>query len=536
MEYRAAVLLLAVVLLLLVFRKELLFWLRARNYKRGRQVRKSKPSTKPPENLDLLRWGNSYLPRSAATQHLFVMGTTGSGKTHVQRLFMRDALKGMRGRDERAVILDSKGDTAAFLQKAGITETPVYSLCPFESRNDFPIAVSWDAGRDITSPTRALNLASAIIPEEKGGSNKFFTNGARHIVSGVLKSLVWHNAGQWTFSDFIYILLRRDVTKQVLGRDESGRSVLSTYLRDDKTGDDVYSTLCTHIAYYEPIAALWQRAEKKLSIREWLDTNSILLLGVNSTAKASLDVLNATFFSTLADNVDVMASSDVRRIWTWIDEAREAESIMKNDGLRLLLNNGRSRGVSICMAAQDLAGLYQAAGKERADEILGQCSNLALLRVQSQFTAEWSAKQIGSNVTLQSFLSHSGGSQLRSSVSEQRVQEEAVMASEFFSLPVTSRNNGLHGYFITPTHGVERATIPPAEIEPIVTGEELEKLWGVKYRSESEEWLREWTAADKRRLALTEEHALRQVKNPKLKLHRNTVLEGQTLPRNLVGE
>jgi hypothetical protein len=98
-----------------------------------------------------LRFGNVLLPEAAATSHFLFVGTTGSGKSILQRLLMRDVLLGIRpGTDRRAFVFDAKGDMCAFLRRAEVS-CPVLSLNPFESRE---FAVAWDIAKDVTSPAR----------------------------------------------------------------------------------------------------------------------------------------------------------------------------------------------------------------------------------------------------------------------------------------------------------------------------------------------------------------------------------------------
>ena len=54
---------------------------RRRKYKRGRELNRKPTKAK---NKDGLRWGDSVIPESAATQHFLAVGTTGSGKSIVR--------------------------------------------------------------------------------------------------------------------------------------------------------------------------------------------------------------------------------------------------------------------------------------------------------------------------------------------------------------------------------------------------------------------------------------------------------------------
>ncbi|QDV43913.1 Coupling protein TraD [Stieleria neptunia] len=474
---------------------------RARTYRRGRtRVATKKKAGALKEGG--LRWGNEYLPESAATSHFLAVGTTGAGKSLVQKRLMRGPLKRIApGTDSRAIIFDAKNDVAAFLRHQHVS-CPVYTLNPFDASSEYPIAVAWDIAADITSPARALNLATSLIPGEKGGSNQYFTDAARQVVAGVIESFIKHSGSRWTFSDLVYGCLSEERIKELLSRDESGRDVLSGFLGDEKTGYQVATTVFSRMSYFKPVAALWQNAEQKLSIRRWLHSESVLLLGANATTKTSLDAINEQVFRVFVEEVDVQSNSKTRRTWVWMDEARLSGSIVsKSDLLPFLAVKGRSRGVCLVVAFQDIEGLREAAGERVANELVAQLSNKALLRAESDGTATWSSKQIGQAEVLEHHTSDSSG--FRQSVSAQRVVRDAVLPSEFFNIPPSSRENGVTGYFLSPHFGAQKVTIPGHNIDPVVVPEHVEQLYAITLQPESAQWLANWSPNDRERLGLS---------------------------------
>jgi len=532
-----------VVLLLvtsLFFHRRILQWIRIREYTRGRQLQKGQRSNKRKRipTAGELRWGNGCIPESAATQHFLVSGVTGSGKSHVQRLLMRDVLRRIRpDSDTRVLIYDAKGETTAYLQQIGV-QAPIFSLNPFEARGELPMAVSWDIARDITSPTRAMNFSSSLIKEEDSGANKYFSSSARLIVQGVILSFIKHSGTEWTFSDLVYTTLSRERLELVLGRDQEGREILDNFLTEDRTGQAVLTSVIANMYYFSPVAALWQRTTKRLSIRKWLTDSSILLLGANQAASATLDVLNEQIITFMAEEIDTQNNSATRRTWVWLDEAREAKRILQSGAIQSLAVKGRSRGACLVLGFQDIEGFREACGNDKlADEIIGQCSHKALLRMESPGSAEWASKIVGQYETIEVFRSEntsgrgvfSGGHNL----SEQRVLKDTVLPSEFYAIPATNKHNGLTGYYTSPLLGAYRATTVPADIEPVVVSEAAENQHAIVYRPESDQWLRDWSAKDKQRLSLPMERDLvlektalvEQTKKTRLRLHRGQAMK-----------
>ena len=155
-----------------------------------------------------------------------------------------------------------------------------------------------------------------------------------------------------------------------------------------------------------------------------------------------------------------------------------------------------------------LRSLREAAGVRVANEIVAQCSHKALLRLESEESATWASRLLGQFETIEVFRGESGEFGRRSrSLSEQRVQKEAVLPSEFYEIPVTSKQSGLSGYFVSPEFGAVRGTVPPGELQPVVVSESEEVQFSFTPRPDSAQVFRPWTDDDKRRLGLLEKTA-----------------------------
>ncbi|MEM9409805.1 MAG: type IV secretion system DNA-binding domain-containing protein [Planctomycetota bacterium] len=481
-----------------VLHRPLLRWYRSYRYTRGRQV-KHKTRSKPLSDSEL-RWGNSFLPESAAVRHFLVAGTTGSGKSLVQKLLMTDVLRKIRlGSDQRAIIFDAKGDSSDFLKEIGVV-CEVHNFNPFSSDDPNSKAVVWDIAKDISSPARAQNLVASLVPSEKSGNNQYFTDAARQVLTGVVESLIRHSPNSWTFSDLVYVSLHKERIQSVLSRDNRGQEVLDSFFVEERTSYQVFTTIVSRMSYYKPVAALWQSNPNRLSIGDWLKSESIVLLGSNATVKTSLDAINQQIFRVMVEEIDIQTNSDSRRTWVWIDEARLAGSLLNSELLPYLAVKGRSRGAAIVIAFQDIDGFKEAAGERIANEIVAQCSNKALLRMESEASASWASKTVGQYETIESFHSENQSGWFQN-ISEQRVQRDAVLASEFFGIPVTNRTHGLTGYFITSEDGAYRGTISAKDLEQFNSESETTPPTLTQSLTH-QQWLADWEEADYRRLKL----------------------------------
>lgn len=141
------------------------------------------------------------------------------------------------------------------------------------------------------------------------------------------------------------------------------------------------------MSYYRPVAELWKQRQQKLSLRDWLITDSVLLLGTNATVETALSAINEVMFRVLVEEVDMQTDSSTRRTWFWIDEARLSGPLLRGKMLPYLAVKGRSRGARLVLAFQDIEGFREAAGTRIANEIIAQCSHKALLRMESDESA-----------------------------------------------------------------------------------------------------------------------------------------------------
>lgn len=441
-------------------------------------------------------WGGAQLPTSAETSHFLVVGTTGSGKSLTLGLLMREALGGARpGEDRRALIYDAKTEMASFLAELPL-DIPVTLLNPFDGRS-----AAWDMSADITSPATALQVAATFIPEEQGSSNRYFTDTARDLLREVMMSFVRFSS-MWTLRDIILVMRSRERLQEVLERTPEGAELFALHSGDSRAFQSVLSTARSRLAPFEPIAALWHRAKDKVSLNDWVRGEMVLVLGNDEAARTAMDALNQVVFQRATELALRQPNSTSRRTWFFLDEVREAGKL---DGLSQLMNKGRSRGCCVALGFQDIHGLKAVYGNEVALEVVGQCSQKALLRMESEATAKWGSATIGQHEHIDVMRGRSGW---QSSKSEQWRTADLVLPSELLGIKATSMSSGLTGYYLTPHVGAYRRTLP---LSHLLGQQGTEVASRTAYaadfveRPESDQYLEPWTTEDYVRLKLTHE-------------------------------
>jgi type IV secretory pathway TraG/TraD family ATPase VirD4 len=405
--------------------------------------------------------------------------------------------------DRRALVYDAKGDVLSTLH--GTAECRIVTLHPFEARG-----AAWAMGQDITTPAAALQVAAILIPLEQGGSvNPFFRLAAQSLLRGTMLSFLQTVGQDWTFRDVLLALRYEERLRQVLEQTPDGRAILDQFCRRGETLHGIRATLAAHLAAFEVIAAAWDAAPEKVSLREWLAGESILVLGSDEMCRAALDAINRVLFQRLTELILASSESRTRQTWLFLDEVREAGRL---EGLGRLLTKGRSKGACVALGFQAIEGMREVYGANVAEEIAGLCNQKIILHLDSPVSAEWASSLFGKREELDRRLSRSrsgrgpfsglfltqGSSRTHA---ESRLMSEALLASEVMTLPPTGPDQGLTGLCLSRGQGAYRQHLTWAQVQAL----QPVRAVGVadfEPRDEKHQYLREWDQDDFARLGL----------------------------------
>ena len=467
-------------------------WLRPRSWRGRGLLSESEANRRAKAGNGPIEWGGTRLPEGAETTHFLVVGTTGSGKTLTLNKLMGNALRGLdRGCDRRALIYDPKTEVAGYLASLDLN-VPVAFLNPFDSR-----CAQWDMSADVTSPVSALQVASILIPEESASTNRYFTDTSRDLLAELMMCFV-ASGSSWTLRDVVLGMRSRERLQETLCRTDRGRELFEMHSGDRRAFHNVLSTARSRLSPYEPVAALWSRSEKRVSLRDWVSGEMVLVLGNDDSARQAMDSLNRLIFQRACELALRQPNSSTRRTWFFLDEVREAGTL---DSLGRLMTKGRSRGCCVALGFQDIHGLKSAYGPEVALEIVGQCSQKAFLRMDSESTAKWASATLGQYEHVDVLRSQSGYFDRASHRAEQWRTADVVMPSEFMSILPTTMEDGLTGYYVTPHIGAFRKTLPLSSFLDECSSDD--GFPNLVERHESEQYIQSWGGEDGLRLGLS---------------------------------
>jgi type IV secretory pathway TraG/TraD family ATPase VirD4 len=440
---------------------------------RGKQVANEQPKSLSAKNPEDIFWAFRHLPIENAPQHFMVIGSTGSGKTVVFRMLMNSVLPqiALKRKTKRAFVYDGKREYVSLVY--GMKPAcDVFILNPFDERG-----YAWDISADVTSPRHAYAIASILIPDEPNTTQRFFPDAARMLLSTVMiafaikKQKANDKTWKWTLRDLILSLRSAEQISAVVEESEITESMASPYLNDEHTMPAILSTLATKLAPFEIVAALWQKTlsenNRCLSLKDWLASESILIVSSSPSNRASLDPINQVIFRRLSDLLLESENEKDELTWFFMDELREAGKL---DGLSSLLNQGRSKGAAMVIGFQEIEGLEHVYTEKVANEICGQCAHKTFLRTNSQKTATWVQGHCGEVEKIEPQHSHSDaggkeGGTHTDSVAFQLRTSHAVLASEVMMFPLTGPANGLTGIYDVPNSPLRQFPVTWSEVE-----------------------------------------------------------------------
>jgi hypothetical protein len=478
-------------------------------FKRG-QILKNRYDVMPladvllaPEEHGLF-FGGIMIPEACLTRHLSITGVTGSGKTLTLRLLMQSALTRRRAaKDRRAIVFDPKRDMVSVLHSIN-KRVRIVILNPFDTRS-----AGWEVSKDIRDPASAEEFARILVPEKDEGANQFFVDAVRELLKGLVVSFILRCPDSWTLRDVVLAMRSESSLRQVLSATPHTRHLL-TYFNEKRTAQNILSSVLTKIAPYEILAAAWDRSKEQVSLCDWLKSDWILVLGSDESVRSSMDSVNRLLLKRMVELVLSEPDSCDRETWVFLDEVREAGKL---EGLRQLLTQGRSKGARVVLGFQDIDGMRAVYGKEVADELVGQCGNGVILRLESPATEEWASKTVGDaewyeyKRTLSISEGTGGTHSVTDGLSVDVVKREAMLPSEFNNLPPASHGGGVTGIFRTAELGVFRSHIPGSALAQLLVPGRADVPNFIP-RQKEDLYLRPWEERDLNRLGLSE--ALRE--------------------------
>lgn len=334
-------------------------------------------------------FGGCPIDPIAAEGHFGLIGGSGTGKGRLMNSLIASVIPFLnRGFASRAMIFDAKADTLPLLQMLGVPASRIIVTDPFVQSSS-----RWDVARDVQSIAEAQQFSKLLIPESGGDTNRFFYDAPRLLLKGVVEVLIARSNGRWTLEDVIRIMLDTSSMSHVLKQDPQYRTLVRICRKvSSRTFQSIYFTMACQLEPLLLACNLWKHAPGTFSVRDWLKSDSILVLGHSSESPEAQQTINRLIVNRAAQYM--LRQPDQRDDLTWMffDELSETSGL---DSLPALLQRGRSKGVRVALAFQSLPGLRINYESDLALAIAGLCRNQSFLNLSCPETADWVSGRIG---------------------------------------------------------------------------------------------------------------------------------------------
>jgi hypothetical protein len=427
-----------------------------------------------------------------APLHFCVIGETGSGKTLTLRMLMKKVLERV-GKGVRVVVYDPKGQLIPII--AGLLGGAPLDIAHIGDAR----SVGWDMARDCRTQKACRSIAHVLFPKDPNNRDVFFASASRTLITSLLRDFTARKL-DWDFRDVLQGARDMHVLKGILSRTLEGRRIVNLYFGARTTLMNIMSTLANDTEPYLEVAAAWHAASRRISIREWVkgDEDRILVLGHDDENEPTSRTVNQALFQRLKQSLLTPPFVEGRETWVILDELALGGFPAK--ALLRLADLGRELGVRLVLSCLGIDGAIEEYGEKLAYQLFGSCINQAMLRTSSARTAEYFSKQLGKfeTIEVQKSTTHGPSGQSRSE-SEHKVVRDAILASEFQTLPVASKRYGFDGVYLGEL-GAWRAHISPKEIKTRIGAPNASVPAFVPH--DEEPVLRPWDEDDCKRLNL----------------------------------
>jgi type IV secretory pathway TraG/TraD family ATPase VirD4 len=383
------------------------------------------------------------VPAADETKHFKMLGSTGTGKSTA----IRELLAGALRRGDRAVMADPDG---GYCDRFFDRFRGDVMLNPFEAQS-----VQWEPLAEIRDAHDIQQLAAGLLPATGDASSDEWRGYARTFLSAVLSHCRRHGR---TSSGELWRLLASAPA------DELRRAVAHTPAQPFLEPDNARMFGSIRAVAVSGVAALeYVQAQRgaSFSVRQWVRAShrGVLFLPYKAGQIAALRAMIATWMRLAI--FEAMSGPEGRdqRLWFVVDELDALGAI---DGLKDALARLRKFGGRCILGFQSIAQVSGTYGNSAAQTIVENCGNTLILRCagsENGGTSQFASRLIGEREVIRRQTSHGSdraanftlnGLRRSRNVSEQRVTEAAVLASEIEQLP------DLCGYWRTASSPVWR--------------------------------------------------------------------------------
>lgn len=411
------------------------------------------------------------IPRRSEFQGFFFHGSTGSGKTQA----MMRLLDEIRRLGEPAIIYDKECTIKPYFfnKDIDIELNPVSATC-----------ANWDLWSECENPMEFGNLASYLIPKAVQGSDPFWVDSARTI----LTSMTWKIRNRDDRSAILLLQLLLTTTledlRDILKGTESENLVSKEI---EKTAISIKSVLATYMKSLRFLEGLDKNGKDKFSIKGWIkeaaESNapekSWLFITSRSKYHKEIKPLISLWLGLAMQGIQSLKPNTNKRIWLVMDELA---SLQRLEGLSDTVADIRKFGGCVAVGVQSITQLEFLYGHHESHAITDLLNTSLYFRSPKSRVAKWVSDDLGEQLVDEVRESQSyGPDSIRdgNTISTQRVTRKTVDAGQVMTmedLHCYVRVIGDHPIAKIKTEYVEREAVIEPLVERVIDFDALEKI------------------------------------------------------------
>lgn len=309
--------------------------------------------------------------------HILMVGGTGAGKSTCIKPLLRKIIDAR----ESILVFDPKGE---FTSNFG---SPII-LAPWDSRS-----FAWDIGRDMRNVADMRRFAESLVEQS---TDPMWANASRQILVGCMAYLQATHGSDWGFPELADVIAAPQLTMADMMKrhhPEAARLVE----KPNVTTQGILINLASSCSSIFDLAQAWGEVpdSRRVSFIDWTQgkgPRQIILQGhasypnlTRSYARPVLEVVASLVGSS------EMRDDPTRKRWVICDEFPALGKV----NIRLLIEQGRSRGFRCVLACQDFAQLEEIHGEKMVKAMTAMVGTIIVGRMGPGDTAEQLAKAVG---------------------------------------------------------------------------------------------------------------------------------------------
>ena len=313
------------------------------------------------------------LVKNSETQHMGIIGTTGTGKSVLMKKLMHAATL----KNQRAIVYDKTGELTAQFYDPSRGDI---LLNPFDARMP-----AWNLWADCPTEPDFDAMAASLMPHV--GHDPFWVNGARTIFAAIARQFK-KGTSQPNLQDFLKEIYNGDPESMMRHLKGTEAEMLIT-----KGLEKVTMSLRSIINTYTKSLRYIPSGADPFSIRDWVRRGEgWVFLTSRQNVHESISPLLTCWLDTAINALMCEAPNHDRRLWFFLDEV---PTLHKIPSLGPALAEGRKYGACLVLGFQSIAQLSGIYNRDGAQLISSLLNTSFYFRQGDKDMASWASANLG---------------------------------------------------------------------------------------------------------------------------------------------